>query len=149
MVLVAGVYESGVMCVPDVPSSIVGLLSFGRKGWPSPTASPTATSASCNKGLAVVSLPVSTITCCLRGTRPRLRRSRVNWQWTPLCRQREHGKARSHRTRRKWHSSQAMRFRRRRLLPSGASVLESGQGWRCCFESDRMSGSTTGSIACH
>lgn len=68
-----------------------------------------------------------------RAIRPRFRRSRVNWQWTSLRRQREHGKARSHRTRREWHESQAilLRLNRRlagRLEGSGVISVVAG-GW--------------------
>ena len=57
-----------------------------------------------------------------RAIRPRFRRSRVNWQLISLRRHREQGNARSHRTRRVWHESQATRFRRHRRLPLGRST---------------------------
>jgi hypothetical protein len=57
-----------------------------------------------------------------RAMRPLLRRSRVNSQWMSLRKQREQGKARSHRTRRVWQESQATLLRRHRRLPLESST---------------------------
>jgi hypothetical protein len=73
-----------------------------------------------------IDLPFVTAAVCFdRAIRPRFRLSRVNSQWISLRRQREQGKARSHRTRREWHESQAIRFllhRRFSALDESSSV---------------------------
>lgn len=76
--------------------------------------------------------------CLDRAIRPRFRSSRVNSHCTWLRRHREQGNARSHRTRRAWHESQAMRLRLQRFLAvlfRASFVLVSG-GVSGCWPPD-------------